>query len=162
MVPKMILSVGLDSTLLASRAILFLSRGNIVVSALSTKEAANLFQAGDFDLIALCPSLSKTDKKRLTCLIRACGSFVPVVSIVERTEKHDDIFSATVKQGNAEGFLEEINRLLAKRERISLQRPRNHSHSAKTMDVTTRAVREPASWSRRTQVEWWRSSHTAR
>ncbi len=160
MVPKMILSVGLDSAILVSRASLLLSRGNIVVSALSIKEAVSLFQAGDFDMVVLCPSLSQTDKKRLTCLIRACGSFIPVVSVVESAEKQDDIFSATVKQEDSDRFLAEIDRVLARRERISLRRSRNSSQGAKTIVVMTPAVQEPSSWPHPAQIKWWRSDRS--
>ena len=77
----LILSVGLDSDLLGSRNLVLQSAGYTVVSAHSVKEAVQRFQAGDFDLVLLCQSISMLEKERLTSWIRASGSRIPVVCV---------------------------------------------------------------------------------
>jgi CheY-like chemotaxis protein len=64
------------------------SAGHIVVSATNIKEAVHLFQEGDFDLIVLCHTLPRIDSERLTSLIRASGSRIPILCVagVERGE----------------------------------------------------------------------------
>jgi DNA-binding NtrC family response regulator len=52
-----------------------------VTSAVSIREAIERFKAGDFDLVLLGHSIPREDRERLTFLIRASGSHVPVASI---------------------------------------------------------------------------------
>ena len=93
----LVLSVGVDSSLLGTRNVVLQSVGYIVVSALSIKEAVNNFRNGDFDLVLLDNSLPKKDKDRLTCLIRASGSRTPVVTIASERGDEDSFADATVE-----------------------------------------------------------------
>jgi DNA-binding response OmpR family regulator len=76
-----ILSVGQDPVLLANRNLILRTAGYIVESAHSVQQAARQLRSGDFDLVLLCHTIEAKDRDRLTCLIRASGSLVPVVCI---------------------------------------------------------------------------------
>jgi DNA-binding response OmpR family regulator len=58
----LVLSVGLDSLILATRNMFLQSEGFIVVSVFSLKEAVDRFLTGDFDLILLDNSLPTKDR----------------------------------------------------------------------------------------------------
>lgn len=77
----LVLSVGSDPVVSGTRDLVLRSAGYIVVSAISIKEAAYLFQYGDFDLVILCHTLPQKDRQRLTSLIRASGSRIPIVCV---------------------------------------------------------------------------------
>lgn len=53
----LILSIGSDPNLLASRSLVLKSAGHQVVTAYSIKEAASRIQEGDFDLVLFCRSI---------------------------------------------------------------------------------------------------------
>ena len=77
----LVLSVGLDASLLGARSLILQSEGYIVVSAMSAEEAIHLFQDGDFDLVILCHSLPREHCERLTRFIRNSGSRIPVACV---------------------------------------------------------------------------------
>jgi len=58
-----VLAVGLDSWLLATRSISWRSAGYFVVSAGTIREAIEQFKAGDFDLVLLGDSISRENKR---------------------------------------------------------------------------------------------------
>jgi CheY-like chemotaxis protein len=93
----LVLSVGLGSSVLGTRNSVLQSAGYIVVSASSIKEAVSHFLNGDFDLVLLDNSLSKKDRDRLTCVIRASGSRTPVVSVAPESGDLDSFADATFK-----------------------------------------------------------------
>lgn len=86
----------------------------MVVSALSLAEAVHMFQIGGFDLVLLCHSLTIKDKERLTCLIRASGSSIPVLSVSENRGKRDRFANATLDDESPEQLLAGIHRALGK------------------------------------------------
>jgi CheY-like chemotaxis protein len=92
-----VLSVGLDSLELATRSSLLQSERYIVVSALSLKEAVDRFLTGDFDLVLLDNSLPTKDRDRLTCLIRASGSRIPLVEITGKNCHDRSLTDAAVE-----------------------------------------------------------------
>ncbi len=132
-----ILSVGLDETFLSSRASLLVSAAYIVVSALSVKEAIRLFQVGGFDLIVLCHSIPDKDRERLTCLIRASGSFIPVISVAESPEKHDTFPDATLRESDPARLLSGIKKVLV---RASKRPPTLEVGLGKRRDVLATSV----------------------
>lgn len=77
----LILSIGSDPNLLASRSLVLKSAGHQVVTAYSIKEAASRIQEGDFDLVLFCRSIPQIERDRLTAWIRASGSRIPIVSV---------------------------------------------------------------------------------
>jgi len=110
----LILSVGLDPMILDAREEILRSAGFIVVSAVSIKEALHLFRDGDFDLMILCHTLAVKDRERLTCLIRASGSRIPVASISGTPEEQAVFSDASLEQDPVE-LLAGIRCLLARR-----------------------------------------------
>lgn len=110
----LILSVGLDPLVLRAREAILRSEGYIVVSASSIKEAFHLFRDGDFDLMILCNTLPVRDRERLTCLIRASGSRIPIASISSTPWERRVFPDATVNENPVE-LAAGIRRLLAKR-----------------------------------------------
>ena len=74
-------------------------RGYVVIKASSLKQAVDHFHAGDFDLVMLCHSVPATDRERLTSLIRASGSRIPIVSIAGSLGECDAFANATLEDG---------------------------------------------------------------
>ena len=107
-----ILSVGLDSSTLFKRNLLLQSAGHSVISSSSLKEAVNRLQTGDLDLILLCHSIPATDRERMTCLIRASGSLVPVVSVAETSGQRDVFPDATFDESDQSNLLSSIHEIL--------------------------------------------------
>ena len=133
----MILSVGLNGALIGSRASLLVSAGYIVVSALSVKEAIGLFQVGGFDLIALCHSIPDKERERLTCLIRASGSCIPVISVSESPKRHDVFPEATFGESDPARLLAGIKKMLV---RASKRPPTQEVRLGKRRDVVATTV----------------------
>ena len=94
---KVVLSVGIDSWLLASHSAAWRPAGFIVLSAASMREAFDHFRAGDFDLVLLGDALSVESKERLTYLSRSSGSHTPVVSIASPSGECDSFADATIR-----------------------------------------------------------------
>jgi len=86
---KVVLAVGLDSSLLASEGSVFRSPGYIVTFAGSIREAIGRLKDGDFDLVLLGQSISTDSRERLTFLIRATGSRIPVLDFMESPGDRD-------------------------------------------------------------------------
>jgi CheY-like chemotaxis protein len=80
----LVLSVGSDARILDARERIFQSADYVVVSAMSIKEALYLLRGGDFDVIVLCHTVSTEDCQRLTSIVRASGSRIPIVSVASR------------------------------------------------------------------------------
>ena len=108
-----ILAVGVDSSLLASQRPVWQSAGYYVTFAGSIREAILQFRDGDFDLIILDHSIPIESRERLTFLIRATGSQIPVVCVADSPGGHYSFADATI--GNEpDDFLQVIRELLAK------------------------------------------------
>jgi CheY-like chemotaxis protein len=107
----LVLSVGLDPVLLATRNQVLKSAGYIVVSAASVAEAVDRFRSGDFDLLVLCHSIPAIERGRLTCLIRASGSRIPVVAVSARQYQWDDFADVTLDHDPQE-FLRGVEAVL--------------------------------------------------
>jgi CheY-like chemotaxis protein len=107
-----ILSVGLDSSLLRQRNRLLQSAGHSVVASFSLKEAVNRIQISDLDLILLCRSIPASDREGLTCLIRASGSLVPVISIANKSGQRDMFPDATFNEHDPSNLLLSIQEML--------------------------------------------------
>jgi CheY-like chemotaxis protein len=111
-----VLSVGLDLSLLRARGLVLESAGYLVESASTVKGAADRFQSGDFDLVLLCHSVPRKDRDRLTSLIRASGSRTPIVSIAGNLGECDAFANATLEDG-PNNFLAGIRDVLVKAEK---------------------------------------------
>jgi len=110
-----ILAVGLDRSLLGARAQALKSVGYIVKSALSLKEVVDCFSAGDFDLVILCHSIPAKDRERLTCLLRASGSRIPIISVSGSGKPYEcDAFANATLQDNPDTFLIGVRGVLLK------------------------------------------------
>ncbi|MGA2653442.1 MAG: hypothetical protein ABSF28_23200 [Terracidiphilus sp.] len=92
-----ILAVGLDSMQVETHRCVWKSSGFFVIAASTVQEAISHFKAGDFDVVLLGNSLAFDKKERLTYLIRASGSKVPVVSIGDPSSDPDSYADATLR-----------------------------------------------------------------
>jgi hypothetical protein len=115
---KVVLSVGVDSWLLASHSAAWRPAGFIVLSAATMREAFDHFRAGDFDLVLLGDSLSLESKEKLTHLIRSSGSHTPVVSIASPSGHCDSFANATIRN-DSKALLQGMGELLAEESRLS-------------------------------------------
>ncbi len=137
----LILSVGLDPLILRAREAILRSEGYIVVSASSIKEAFLLFRDGDFDLMILCNTLPVMDRERLTCLIRASGSRIPIASISSMPWERRVFPDATVDENPVE-LAVGIRRMLAKRFELAAlgaSSPVRAGASTRALHATVRA-----------------------
>src|SRR6185503_3134932 len=94
-----VLAVGLDTTLLEEQISDWLSAGLFITSAGSIREAIVHFKNGDFDLVLLGCSIPSDGRERLTFLLRASGSRVPVVCVTDISSDCDSFVDA-IKDGS--------------------------------------------------------------
>jgi hypothetical protein len=118
---KVVLAIGVDSSLLDIQSSAWKTSGYIVTFAWSIKEAITHFRYGDFDLVLLGHSLPAESRERLTFLIRASGSQVPVACIAESSRGCDG-FADSILNGGPTQILEEIEALMAGRARTASSR----------------------------------------
>jgi CheY-like chemotaxis protein len=113
MMPGIVLAVGFESSLMTARMLTLQSAGYVVVRGSSLKETVHHLQSDDFDLVLLCHSVPATDRRRLTSLIRASGSRIPIVSIAGSLSECDAFANATLEDGPNK-FLAGIREVLIK------------------------------------------------
>ena len=94
---KVVLAIGVDSSLLEMQSSDWKSSGYIVTFAWSIKDAITHFRYGDFDVVLLGHSLAAESRERLTFLIWASGSQVPVACIADSSSDCDWFEGATFK-----------------------------------------------------------------
>jgi hypothetical protein len=111
-----VLAVGVDSALLANERALRRSAGCHFAYAGSIREAIVQLRDGSFDLVLLGFSIPIESRERLTFLIRASGSRIPVVSIADTPAGHDSFTDRTIRN-EPEDLLRAIGELLATRGR---------------------------------------------
>src|ERR1022692_797192 len=99
-----VLAVGLDSWLLATKTRVWRSAGYFVVSAESIGEAIDLFNDGDFDLVVLGHYISIENRERLTSLIRASGSQTPV-AFMGNSSRDSDWFPDSMLKNDSSTLL---------------------------------------------------------
>jgi DNA-binding response OmpR family regulator len=109
-----VLAVGLDSSLLANQSSVWQSAGYLVTSAGTIREAIAHFRDGDFDLVLLGRSIPADSRERLTFLIRASGSQIPVVCVAGSSSDSDTFADATITSEPIK-LLEGIGEIMAKR-----------------------------------------------
>jgi CheY-like chemotaxis protein len=114
MLPTVLLAVGLDSSLLATQKIAWQSAGYFVTTTTSIREALLQVNQGDFDIVLLGHSISAESRERLTFLIRASGSHIPVVCVVNSAGDSDK-FADAIIPNEPDHLMHEIGKLLAHR-----------------------------------------------
>jgi hypothetical protein len=97
----------------------------MVAPASSVKEAADQFQAGNFDLVIQCNSIPVQDREGLTCLIRASGSLTPVICVAKTSGQQDAFPNATLDENNPNQFLISIREVLSE----AVKRPARRAES---------------------------------
>lgn len=117
-----VLAVCLDSSLPGIQDPIWKSAGYIFISAGSIRQAIDHFKAGDFDLVLLGQSIPAESRERLTFLIRATGSRVPVVSIAGSSGSDDSFADATLRIDSG-ALLVGLENLLADKARMRAALP---------------------------------------
>jgi DNA-binding NtrC family response regulator len=118
--PKRILSVSYDVSLLATRRMLLEQRGYTVTSSLGFSTAIEHCQQSDFDLFILGHSIPETDKVHLIRIFRENCS-APILSL----ERYGEGYVACdfhASPDDPEKFLKVVEDILAGREQRSKQR----------------------------------------
>jgi hypothetical protein len=92
-----ILSIGVDPALSKSQSQVWQSAGYHVTPAGSIRDAIDHIRYGDFDLVLMGDSIRLGDRERLTFLIRALGSRVPVVCVTDSPSDCAAFADATVR-----------------------------------------------------------------
>lgn len=113
-----VLGVGLELPLLESQSRVWSSAGYIVRPAWSVREAIDLFKDGDFDLVILGHSLPVESRERLAFLIRATGSRIPVISMMDSSGISDAFADATLA-GETNEMLKRIGEVLVSTARMT-------------------------------------------
>ena len=120
---RVLLAVGLDSSLLESQRSVWQTAGYHITSADSIREGIAQFHEGDFDLVLLSHSIPSESRERLAYLIRASGSRIPVICVSESSSGSDSLADATIRSG-PENLLQGIEDLLSKQEgRLAARQP---------------------------------------
>jgi CheY-like chemotaxis protein len=114
----MVLAVGSNPSLMTNRTLVLQAAGYVVIKTYSLEDADAQFQAGDFDWILLCHSVTAVDRERLTSFIRASGSRIPVISIAENLGECDAFANATLEDGPNK-FLAGVREVLSKAAKTS-------------------------------------------
>lgn len=109
---KLVLAVGVDSSLLITQRPVWHSAGFFVTSATSIREAIVQLRDGDFDLVLLFHSIPVESRERLSFLIRSSGMQIPVVSVADSSDSHDSFADATIRN-EPDALLQGIGELLA-------------------------------------------------
>ena len=115
---SMVLAVGSNPSLMTNRTLVLQAAGYVVIKTYSLEDADAQFQAGDFDWILLCHSVTAVDRERLTSLIRASESRIPVISIAENLGECDAFANATLEDGPNK-FLAGVREVLSKAAKTS-------------------------------------------
>jgi DNA-binding NtrC family response regulator len=98
MTTTVVLAVCLDPLLPGTQDSVLRSAGYFFIPANSISEAISHFKAGDFDLVLLGNDIPTESRERLTFLIRATGSIVPVACMAGSSGIHDAFADATFEQ----------------------------------------------------------------
>jgi CheY-like chemotaxis protein len=109
-----VVGVCLDSSLLMMCNSAWKSAGYTFAPAGSIKEAIERFKAGDFDLELLGYSVPAESRERPTFLIRASGSRIPVVCIMDSSGDCNSFADATISN-DPTNLLQIIRELMDKR-----------------------------------------------
>jgi CheY-like chemotaxis protein len=109
----LVLSVGSDAGVLDTREQILRSADYIVVSAMSVQEAVYLLQGGDFDVIVLCHTLPQKDCERLTAIVRASGSRIPILHVPEFASGEHDAIAGAAHGDDSVEFLKPLEDLLS-------------------------------------------------
>lgn len=107
-----VLAVGLDSSLLASQSLVWQSAGSFVASAGSIRDAIVPFREGGFELVLLGDSIPADSRERLTFLIRASGSRIPVVCITDSCSACNSFVDATIRSESV-NLMQSVGELMA-------------------------------------------------
>lgn len=114
-----VLAVGLDSWLLVTHNRVWRSAGYFVVSAGSIGEALDLFNEGDFDLVALGDSISMENRARLTSRIRASGSQTPV-ALIGNSSRDSDWLADPTQKNDSDALFAGLRELLAEQAKMRM------------------------------------------
>ena len=79
--PPHILSVGNDSTLMASRTLILRGAGYFVEEAYTVDKAINLVEADSIDAMLICHTIPQDDQKALISFVREKRRLMPVLCI---------------------------------------------------------------------------------
>ena len=121
MLLKVVLAVGVDSSMLAAHSVEWGAAGFVVLPVTTMSEAFEHFRTGDFDLVLLGHSLPVESKERLTCLVRSSGSRTPVLAIADASDNCDTFASGTVRN-DANSMLQYMGELMAAESKLHLVR----------------------------------------
>jgi len=107
-----VLAIGFDPWLFEIERTVSQSAGYFVTPASSVREGIERFECGDFDLVLLGPSIAADCREKLTRLIRASGSRIPVVCMNDASS-HGDGFGHAAIRNEPHTLLQSIRGLLA-------------------------------------------------
>lgn len=111
-----VLAVGLDSSFLESQTSVWQSSEYVVTFAGSLEEAIGRFRDGDFDLVLLGHSIPADCREKLTLVIRATGSQIPVFEVVDSSGACENFAEVTSKIQPIP-LMESVGAILANRAR---------------------------------------------
>jgi len=109
-----VLAVGLDESFLESQLSECEPISFCIRSVGSIRDAIVHLREGDFDLVLLGRSIPSDSKERLTFLIRASGSRVPVVCLVDSSCGSDNFGDPAINDESIK-ILDEIKEMVANR-----------------------------------------------
>jgi DNA-binding response OmpR family regulator len=111
----LILSVGLDPSLMKTRTTLLANAGYSVLPSFTIRDAFQIFTSHDIDMVILCHTIPKEDKIQLIASIRERNKRTPVISLHADGEPKDEPVDRYVHSlDGPEAFLSCVAQVLAK------------------------------------------------
>src|ERR1039457_1499050 len=114
---RVVLAIGLSSLRYLTESSAWQSAGYFVTSASSINEAIEHLRMGDFDLLLMGHSIPAESRERLSFLIRASGSRIPIAYVVNANSDCDDFVDANLRN-EPDDLLKGIDELLADHARM--------------------------------------------
>jgi DNA-binding NtrC family response regulator len=109
-----VLAVGLGPSLLANHGLNWQTAGYLVTHIGSIREAIVHIRDGNFDLVLLGRSIPADSRERLTFLIRASNSRIPVVCISDSASDCFSFADATIRD-EPNKLLKDVGEIMVKR-----------------------------------------------
>ncbi|MDP9050882.1 MAG: hypothetical protein M3O31_09220 [Acidobacteriota bacterium] len=108
------LAIGFDPWLFEIERTVSQTAGYFVTPASSVDEGMERFMCGDFDLVLLGPFLPVESRERLTQMIRATGSSIPVICL-NRASGHGKASGHAANLNEPTALLQLVRKCLATR-----------------------------------------------
>ncbi len=96
MPPYLILSVGLDPSLMRTRTTVLANAGYSVLPSFTTRDAFQIFTSHDIDLVIICHTISKEERAQLIASMKRRNKRTPIISLHSDGEAKEELVDGYV------------------------------------------------------------------